>query len=202
MNLSKVALPFEGKRIWQDTASMGVSTASALLYEAAMIFKDRPMKVYEMGCGTGIVSIMCALSRPTWQITGIDIQKNLIDLAIENAKSCEVNCLFFCEDLKEHKGEYELILSNPPWRKVGSGMMSKELSRNQSRFELSADMDDIFDALQSCMTDNGEALLLYPADRLAELKEKAAIRGFSCRISLKRFAKKSFFIASLNNLDR
>ncbi|MCD8480329.1 MAG: methyltransferase [Candidatus Cloacimonetes bacterium] len=113
-----MALPFEGKQIMQDRDAQGVSVASAALVDYALqSFEDAPLCVLDLGCGCGIVSIMCALSRPQWQVQGIDIQKELIELAIANAASCELDISFCHQDLREHSGKYDLILANPPLAK-------------------------------------------------------------------------------------
>lgn len=196
--LSEVILPVPGKTILQDTVSQGVSLASELLYQAALQeYPDKPLKVLELGSGCGIISIMCALHRPSWQITGIEIQSPLVELAIANAKRCEVPVSFVQGDLRTSQGKYDLILSNPPWMKARQGLLSPHQSRNLSKFEQSCTMADVLETLSRCLKPQGEALLLYPESRLADLY-KAIIKTFlDINIVHSHYGKKAFFVSKL-----
>lgn len=174
MRLSPISLPFEGKTIYQDTASQGVSTASQILFDKAITrFENAPMRVLELGAGCGIVSIMAALARPLWQITAIEIQPALAELACSNIKACGLQIELKVMDLCIIEGQYDLILANPPWRKAGSGHFSANHSRNLSRFELACTLEDVLKAVKRCLVPGGTAILLYPAERNAEIVRKA-----------------------------
>ncbi|MCB5252854.1 MAG: methyltransferase [Candidatus Cloacimonadaceae bacterium] len=162
----QLSLPFPDKVIRQDPSALGASLASQLLYDTIIDeFDSLPLRMLELGCGSGIVSIMCALSRPLWQITAIDIQPHLISLAKANARDCQVDIAWQTQDLKQHRGEYDLIVSNPPWQKLGSGILSPSESRNLSRFEIACSMGDITESIQLCLAPSGSALLIYPQSR-------------------------------------
>ncbi len=165
-----LTLPFKDLVIYQDSSAQGVSLASQLLFDAATEeFGDQKMRVLELGSGCGIVSIMCALARPNWQITGIEIQEELVKLAQSNARLCEVEIDFLSQDIKKHEGSYDLILGNPPWRKADSGMMSENPARNLSRFEISCTLEDVVAAVKRCLTPGATGILLYPRERNQDL---------------------------------
>ena len=168
-------LPFPGKVIRQDTLAQGVSLASALLYEAAIQhLADLPSSVADFGCGCGIVSIMCALARPSWQIQGIDIQENLIDLARSNAAACKLDIRFHHQDIREHENVYDLILANPPWQKKGDGLLSPHHSKNLSRVEIRCNMQDLLTSLSMA---RGEALLLQSLIASGQATDEAGARA-------------------------
>lgn len=194
----EVALPFEGKQIMQDKDAQGVSVASAALVDYALqSFEDAPLCVLDLGCGCGIVSIMCALSRPQWQVQGIDIQRELIELAIANAASCELDISFCHRDLREHSGKYDLILANPPWQKAGTGLLSPHLSKNLSRVELSCTMRELCQAIERCLRPGGTAIVIYPEARIKEFEQH--LRETSLDITGKHvlFGKKTYFCVKL-----
>jgi tRNA1(Val) A37 N6-methylase TrmN6 len=169
-NYREISLPFAGKSIRQDVSAQGVSLAAQLLYNAAVAaVKDETLRMLELGCGCGIVSIMCALSRPAWQITGIDIQPHLITLARANAAACAVESRFEQGDILNWQGEYDLILANPPWQKAGHGILSAKQSRRLSRVELACTLPDVIQALKRCLAPTGLAILIYPLMRAQEL---------------------------------
>lgn len=176
---------------------MAVSGASQLLYDHAVKDEREEIEVLEAGCGAGIVSIMTALARPSWRITGIDIQPDLIDLARKNAELSQVEPRFITSDIRSHDGSYDLILSNPPWRKMGSGLMSPNRSRNLSRFEILCEMDDVIELILRTLKEDGKAILIYPKERMAELLHKANNVGLDTITELFQTGNKAFFIATI-----
>lgn len=153
------------------------------------------MRVLELGCGSGIVSIMCALARPQWQITAIDIQGHLICLAEANAQSCNVQIDFQAQDLKQHRGEYDLIIANPPWQKLGSGIMSPSKARNLSRFELACSLQDFTRSIRLCMAPSGSALLIYPESRSQELVHSLNNTSLDIKQQYKHSGKNTYVIS-------
>ncbi|HHV37623.1 MAG TPA: methyltransferase domain-containing protein [Candidatus Cloacimonetes bacterium] len=197
MDTGEIILPFEGKRFFQDRRSMAVSGVSQLLYEEAIKDEREGIALLEAGCGAGIVCVMTALSRPDWHITGIDIQPELIELARTNAALSEVEIEFLVSDIAEHNGKYDLIISNPPWRKKGSGMLSPHHSRNISRFEIHCEMDDVISLILRCLKDDGKALLIYPTERMDELLQKAKNAELDIITNIIQTGNKAFFIATI-----
>ncbi len=197
-SIRDVQLPFPGKIIRQDTLAQGVSLASALLYAAATEhLADIPSRVADFGCGCGIVSIMCALARPRWQIQGIDIQENLIELARSNAASCKLDIRFYHQDLRTHEGSYDLILANPPWQKEGSGLLSPRISRNLSRVEINCSMQDLLTSIERCLKPGGSAIVIYPESRFSDLIDGCANTSLDIMYHHLHFGKRPYFTAKL-----
>jgi len=138
-------------------------------------FHHEPLRVLDLGCGSGIVALMLALQRPAWKITGIDIQTALIDLARDNAASQDVTIDFRVADLRVwHDSDgYELIVGNPPWLKAGSGIVSPDPARELSRREICCDAPEVMSCLNRNLKHGGNAVLVYPASRLKELETLA-----------------------------
>lgn len=137
--------------------------------------QNQNLRVLELGSGCGIVSIMLALQRPGWSITGIEIQPHLSELAVKNAILCGAKVAFLNRDLRQFADElgFDLIISNPPWQKAGSGRYSPRTSRNTSRFETHCTMEDVLACAKRNLAPSGEAVLLYPESRRADLEEYA-----------------------------
>jgi len=168
---TKVELPFDGKYIYQIASGQAVSVAAQALQSYVIErFGTDEMSVLEVGSGIGIVSIMLALQRPQWQISGIEIQAKLCDIARYNAQLCDVEVDFFLVDLRSFdKGKYNLILSNPPWLKLGSGLLSPDAGKNMSRFEITCTTADICELIRRSLSAAGRAVLLYPDFRVADI---------------------------------
>jgi len=74
--------------------------------------------IVEIGCGSGIVSIMLALLLPGAKITAVDISKDALHVSRHNAHKHGVSeRISFIEGsyLDGVKGEIDMIVSNPPY---------------------------------------------------------------------------------------
>jgi len=85
-----------------------------------------PVKVLDIGTGSGCIAIALKKRHPEWQITGIDISAEAIEIAQENARrnNVEVNFLqadIFSDSIGKNLQspisalQYDLVVSNPPY---------------------------------------------------------------------------------------
>jgi len=167
-----VILPFPDRYIFQDPRFQPVTDASALLVEYILNHEDNdPRILLELGSGCGIVSIMLALSRPDWQITALEIQPEQVELSRRNAVLCGCLISFHEADLRTWTTPgWDLIIANPPWLPVGKGLSSPIPERRIGREEVLCAMTDILNAVSRLLNPAGEAVLIYPRARLAELQ--------------------------------
>ena len=167
-------LPWGEGTFWQAAGAQPVSAAADRLQAAAIEhFPHSSMRVLDLGCGSGIIAIMLALQRPSWQLWGVDIQKHLVELAKQNAQSYGLQIQLSCQDLKDyHDPEgFDLIVSNPPWLGKNSGIPSAQITREYSRRELLCEMRDVVACLSRNLKVQAQALLLYPPERWQQLSE-------------------------------
>jgi len=61
----------------------------------------KPLRILDIGCGTGEHAIM--LSRRGYQVTGIDVSKEMIEQAVQKAKVARVRAEFFVQDMRRLK---------------------------------------------------------------------------------------------------
>lgn len=195
-------LPYGGKSILQDAASQGVSLAAELLHQAVTEdCADQALHALELGCGCGIVSIMCALLRPSWMISAVEIQASLAALARRNATRCGLKLDIRQADLRETQGEFDLVYANPPWRRLNSGIMSPSEARNISRFEVQCTMEDILQTIHRVMKPRAKAFLIYPLERLEELQQKAHNTLLDIIKHRIHGGNKACFVATLTHRD-
>lgn len=86
-----------------------------------------PLRVLDIGTGSGCIAIALKKAHPEWEVMGIDISKGAIEVAKENAKRNEVEVEFRVADifrtLKERElrdsidknPSYDIVVSNPPY---------------------------------------------------------------------------------------
>lgn len=129
-------------------------------------------RVLDVGCGVGAVSLCFAHNNPDAQITAIDIQDNLLDLAklnaIENGFSnIEVKNIDICKNKPEYQN-YNSVITNPPFFKEGHGIKSpseiKQMA-NTGEVSLSKWIDFCFLSLK----DKGDFTIIFVVERLVEL---------------------------------
>ncbi|RJQ57295.1 MAG: peptide chain release factor N(5)-glutamine methyltransferase [Desulfobacteraceae bacterium] len=98
-----------------------------LLVEAALDIipnEAAAFRVFEIGTGSGAISLAIARERPAWQLFASDICVKAVTVARENAErnGLKERIQFFvgngCKPLKEDLYSYDMIVSNPPYIKT------------------------------------------------------------------------------------
>jgi release factor glutamine methyltransferase len=75
-----------------------------------------PLKVLDVGTGSGAIAVSLAKNRPSWQVTASDISVDALVVARENALANSAAVQFVQSDvLSELTDTYDLIVSNPPY---------------------------------------------------------------------------------------
>ena len=77
-------------------------------------------RVLDIGTGSGCIAIALKKAHPKWQVTGIDISAEAIEVAKENAKRNNVEVDFKVADIFNRQSpisnlQYDIIVSNPPY---------------------------------------------------------------------------------------
>lgn len=175
MNKTTVKLPYSDIEIEQQAEGHAVTDAADFLQSTIINnTKKNSLKGLELGSGNGIITFMLALQRPDWQLTGIELQAELDDLAAQNCLKLGLGCRFILGDFREFRSQleyrgFDLIYSNPPWIRAGSGKISPDEARALSRQEVSCTMKDILICMDWSLAPEGCAWIIYPLDRKAEL---------------------------------
>ena len=74
------------------------------------------IRVLDVGTGSGCIAIALKKAHPEWQVTGIDISPEAIEVARENAKRNGVDITFQVADIfSDSIGDFDLVVSNPPY---------------------------------------------------------------------------------------
>ena len=74
-------------------------------------------EILDIGTGSGCIAISLAKNLPNAKITALDISKNALEVAKENAELNNVNIDFINADIFEYQTDkkYDVIVSNPPY---------------------------------------------------------------------------------------
>ena len=79
--------------------------------------KNKPLKILDIGTGSGCLAISLAKELKNSKITAIDISKKAINVATENIKlhNCNKQVKVKLSNLQNIKSKYDIIISNPPY---------------------------------------------------------------------------------------
>lgn len=77
---------------------------------------NHSLRVLDIGTGSGCIAIALKQKRPTWDVTGIDVSKEALTVANQNALRNHTEVVFRPQDLfKDTIGTYDIVVSNPPY---------------------------------------------------------------------------------------
>lgn len=138
-------------------------------------------RILDLGCGSGIIGLILAFRHPEVRVTGLEVQEELARLAEENSRrnglearvSVIHGSLRAIGDLVAPE-TFDLVVSNPPYRKPGSGRLSPTDQRARARHEIDASLSEVVRAAAFAVKNRGRVVLVYPAARLMTLS--AALR--------------------------
>lgn len=132
--------------------------------------------VLEMGTGTGIIPILLyAKKRPKF-ITAMEIQEEMAEMANRSIiyNNLEKHIEIITMDLKEAphllgKGSYSVVVTNPPYMKLGSGIINPLIEQAAARFEVHCTLQDIIDSAYELLFPRGRLYMVHRADRLVDI---------------------------------
>ena len=116
-------------------------TAELVIKVESLKLKEERPRILDVCTGSGCIAIALKKRHPEWQVTGIDISAEAIEIAKENAQHNNVEVRFEVADIFDFNGEnykglangkYDIIVSNPPYIRESEKM---EMRRNVLDFE-------------------------------------------------------------------
>ncbi len=131
-------------------------------------------RVVDLGTGCGVILLLLLLTKPVGHALGIEIQEELATQASRNAR---LNGLaermdVIRGDIKALPLAYQsadVILCNPPYRRMNSGRINPDPRRAIARHEILTSIDDILRASRTVLKKKGRLALIYPSTRLVDV---------------------------------
>lgn len=145
-------------------------------------------RVVDLGTGCGIVPLIVAYRHPATHMFGIEIQKELADIADDNVREngMQETVRIVHRDMQTiqpamFQGPVDIVVSNPPFHKAASGRINPNQQRAVARHEIRVTLLDVVKAAGDILKTAGLFVLVYTSERLPELVQHMR----ACRIEPK-----------------
>ncbi len=153
---------------------------AVLLSRFVKILKNE--RVIDLGTGCGILPLLLSRTTKAHSFVGIEIQEGLAECARKNVflNRLEGKISIVQQDFAEltktmPPGSFDVVLSNPPYRKSRSGRINPFAEKAIARHEIRATLEDLVSAASHLLPDKGRCYLIFPATRAIDLL--VALRG-------------------------
>ena len=160
--------------IEQELCAMKVGTDGVLLGAWAR----GGQWVLDIGTGTGVIALMMAQRYPEAQVTAIDIDEGAVRQTLLNVETSPFTTQIVVrhEPVQEHQGEYDAIVSNPPF--FIDSLAAPDLQRNMARHTETLSYGQLMQAAYRLLTDDGEFSVVVPFDYRRRMEDEAIFVGF------------------------
>jgi tRNA1(Val) A37 N6-methylase TrmN6 len=175
--------PFAGLSLRQPARGYRFSIDAFLLADFAAAFCGRT--ALDLGTGSGIVLLLLARLCPGLRRgVGVEIQRELWEFARGNFEEnglegvlTAVNGDFRSEPSEPVPGGFDLVVSNPPFRKAGEGRANPDPGKKIARHEVTCTLPDVFRAAGRHLSPAGRFAMIGLPRRLPEILSVAADAG-------------------------
>ncbi len=173
-------------KVYQSKRGYRFSVDALLLYDFINLKMVR--NIADLGAGSGIIGILLAKKFPDAHITLFEIQESLVTLAEKNInlnslgdrvkviKTDVRDIKTFHSSLTTHHS-FDLAISNPPFRRLKSGLLSEEQERAIARHELRLSLPELIKAASYLLKEKGRFCVIYHPNRLSEIIEHLKKKG-------------------------
>lgn len=141
----------------------------------------------DIGCGTGALAFVVLARDPRATGMGIEIQPRLAQLAAQGARANEFTGRFEVRTGDARApgvvptGAFDLVITNPPFRLVGSGVLPTNDERRTANHEVSLTLTQWLDVATAAAAPGGRLAVIYAANRTAELRAGLTAHGWVLR---------------------
>ena len=174
MNRAKA---FKKPVIIQNETGYRYSLEPFLLADFARVVPGQ--EILDIGTGCGIIALLMTHREPDIKVTGIEIQDSSANRAEKNISKNEMKIKVIRGDFLKWKWaskQFDLIVSNPPYRKIHSGRTNLDEGKAISRHELKLSLPTMLNKAKPILKRGGHITLAYPPIRLQETLRELEMR--------------------------
>ncbi len=168
-------LEFKDFRLIQNKDGFCFGIDAVLLSDFAKNIKN-DSKVIDLGTGTGIISILLCGKTKLKNIVGVEVQKDVYDMACRSVKLNKLEDKFQVInanilDLKNIfiQDCFDVVVTNPPYKKQNTGICNDDEKKLISRHEVLADLEDFIKVASRLLKDRGEFYMIHRPERIVDI---------------------------------
>jgi len=140
--------------------------------------------ILDAGAGCGVIAFGLAIKNPAVKVVGLEIQEGLVGRAQRGVELNNLVSQVFMlrgdlrnADLFLRPSVFDMVVSNPPYYKSGSGRVSLLSEKALSRHQIMMPLVDLFLVSSKLLKPEGRLCLIYPANESHQLDRAAAVSG-------------------------
>ena len=168
-------LEFKGLKIIQNKNGFCFGIDSVILSDFAKNVKPNS-NIMDLGTGTGILPILLSAKTEAKKIWGIEIQADVANMAKRSflLNKLEEKIEIINENIlnlesKFEKNSIDVIVTNPPYKKKGTGVINEKESKLIARHEITASLEDFIEISSKLLKYKGEIFMVHRPERLVDI---------------------------------
>lgn len=137
--------------------------------------------IVDLGAGCGVISLVLARINPSASVVAVENNPAMAALVERNIQHNDLDgrVSVLAEDVVDLRKKYpvstfDLVVSNPPFRKSGSGKVSPLAGRDSARHETTAGLSDFLAVAKYLVKPSGRICFIQLPSRLPEFMALAA----------------------------
>lgn len=147
---------------------------------AAEVVRERPVSVLDIGCGTGLLSLMLAQNGDFKKQVAVEINEEACEQASENFRAAPFgkNIRMIRADIRDFRTDagYDFIISNPPFYE--KDLKSPSAGKRQAMHASDLNYDELLTAVERLLNPDGRFCVMLPCRFEKEWIEKSEDKGF------------------------
>ncbi len=171
-----------GLKVIQGARGYRFSLDSIIL--ASLAHPPHRGRVLDLGAGCGVLGLILARQYPGIRVTGIEIQPQLVERArrnvvlngLEGRMEILEGSYARIEDLVP-EASFQYVITNPPYRKVGTGRLNPEEEKAIARHEMHGGLDTLLRAAHHALVPKGKLGIIFTATRAVDLLHLCRLHG-------------------------
>ncbi len=168
-------LELKGLKIIQNKEGFCFGIDSVLLSDFVKNIKNNSL-VLDLGTGTGIIPILLCGKTNLKKVIGVEVQEKIAEMAKRSIKLNNLEDRF--QVINENilnlnkiykKQTFDVVVTNPPYKKKNSGIINENHEKLISRHEIEADLADFIKVSKDLLKDKGEFYMVHRPERLVDI---------------------------------
>lgn len=167
-------------KLYQYKNGYRFSVDALLLYSFVNV--KHAKNIIDFGAGSGIIGILLAKKYSSSDVFLVELQESLYRLAVKNIKLNVIDerVKVIHADIKHIREKlqpmsFDIVVSNPPFRKSKSGRLNIEEEKAVARHEIKIRLPQIAESASYLLKNRGRFFLIFHPERILELIETLRI---------------------------